>query len=111
MDFITYDFIFTILIQMNLSLTCWFDFFIFLGCWVPARAAVIPVMDAIYSRIQTVDSVALGLSAFTIDLNQISKAMNNATSQSLILVDEFGKGKINLTEKNDFFRENVFLFH
>ena len=68
-----------------------------LGCWVPARAAVIPVMDAIYSRIQTVDSVALGLSAFTIDLNQISKAMNNATSQSLILVDEFGKGKTNLT--------------
>ena len=59
-------------------------------------------MDAIYSRIQTVDSVALGLSAFTIDLNQISKAMNNATSQSLILVDEFGKGKTNLTEKRLF---------
>ena len=65
-------------------------------------------MDAIYSRIQTVDSVALGLSAFTIDLNQISKAMNNATSQSLILVDEFGKGKTNLTEKTTFFPNSTF---
>ena len=67
-------------------------------------------MDAIYSRIQTVDSVALGLSAFTIDLNQISKAMNNATSQSLILVDEFGKGKP-IWRKKRLFRENVFVFY
>ena len=54
-----------------------------LGCWVPAKTATIPIIDGIYTRIQTVDSVALGLSAFTVDLNQMSRALNNATGQSL----------------------------
>ena len=42
-----------------------------LGSWVPASAASIPVLDAIYTRIQTTDSIALGLSAFAVDLNQM----------------------------------------
>ena len=54
-----------------------------LGCWVPAKSATIPIIDGIYTRIQTVDSIALGLSAFTVDLNQMSRALNNATGQSL----------------------------
>lgn len=63
-----------------------------LGSWVPAVSATVPVVDTIYSRIQTVDSVALGLSAFTVDVNQMALALNNATDKSLVLVDEFGKG-------------------
>ena len=51
------------------------------------------MIDAIYTRIQTVDSVSLGLSAFTVDLDQVSTALNHATSKSLVLLDEFGKGK------------------
>ncbi len=42
-----------------------------LGSWVPAERAVMPAMDAIRTRIQTVDSMALGLSAFAVDLNQV----------------------------------------
>ena len=42
-----------------------------LGSWVPASAATIPLIDGIYSRIQTTDSIALGLSAFAVDLNQM----------------------------------------
>ena len=63
-----------------------------LGSWVPATFAQIPIIDAIYTRIQTVDSVSLGLSAFTVDLDQVSTALNHATSKSLVLLDEFGKG-------------------
>ena len=51
------------------------------------------MIDAIYTRIQTVDSVSLGLSAFTVDLDQVSTALNHSTSKSLVLLDEFGKGK------------------
>ena len=63
-----------------------------LGSWVPASFAQIPVIDAMFSRIQTVDSVSLGLSAFTVDLDQVSTALNHATEKSLVLLDEFGKG-------------------
>ena len=42
-----------------------------LGSWVPASAASVPVLDAIYTRIQTTDSIVLGLSAFAVDLNQM----------------------------------------
>lgn len=63
-----------------------------LGSWVPAAQATIPLLDAIYSRIQTTDSIALGLSAFAVDLNQVSMALNNAKGNSLVLIDEFGKG-------------------
>ena len=60
------------------------------------------MIDAIYTRIQTVDSVSLGLSAFTVDLDQVSTALNHATSKSLVLLDEFGKGKYSTFP--DFFR-------
>ena len=43
-------------------------------------------------RIQTRESVSVGLSAFMIDLNQISAALNGATTRSLVVLDEFGKG-------------------
>ncbi len=44
-----------------------------LGSFVPAEFAEIPLLDAIYSRIQTLDSISLGLSAFTVDVNQVRK--------------------------------------
>ena len=62
-----------------------------LGCWVPAESATVPLVDAIYTRIQTLESLELGLSAFMVDVNQMALAINSATSRSLVLVDEFGK--------------------
>ena len=46
----------------------------------------------ICTRIKTVESVSLGLSAFMVDVNQMSLAMRAATARTLLLVDEFGKG-------------------
>ena len=63
-----------------------------LGCFVPASSAVVPVFDQLRTRIQTVDSLSLGLSAFAVDLNQMALALRARTERSLLLVDEFGKG-------------------
>ncbi|KAM4641957.1 mutS protein homolog 5 [Discoglossus pictus] len=63
-----------------------------IGSYVPASEAEIGPIDGIFTRIQTRESVSLGLSTFMVDLNQVSRAVNNATEKSLVLIDEFGKG-------------------
>uniref|UniRef100_A0A6J0TD79 MutS protein homolog 5 n=1 Tax=Pogona vitticeps TaxID=103695 RepID=A0A6J0TD79_9SAUR len=67
-------------------------FMALIGSYVPATEAEIGAVDGIYTRIHSRESVSLGLSTFMIDLNQIAKAVNNATEMSLVLIDEFGKG-------------------
>ena len=63
-----------------------------LGCYVPAERAVISLIDQLFTRISTFESSSIPLSAFAIDLAQISKAFQQATTKSLLLIDEFGKG-------------------
>ncbi|KAI4269650.1 MAG: hypothetical protein LQ337_007146 [Flavoplaca oasis] len=67
------------------------------GCCVPADAAVIGLTDKILTRIATKETMTRMQSAFMIDLQQITKAINLATHRSLIIIDEFGKG----TDSND----------
>uniref|UniRef100_A0A0D9R8L4 DNA mismatch repair protein n=1 Tax=Chlorocebus sabaeus TaxID=60711 RepID=A0A0D9R8L4_CHLSB len=67
-------------------------FMALVGSFVPAEEAEIGAVDAIFTRIHSCESISLGLSTFIIDLNQVAKAVNNATAQSLVLIDEFGKG-------------------
>nr|XP_055120400.1 mutS protein homolog 5 isoform X8 [Symphalangus syndactylus] len=68
-------------------------FMALVGSFVPAEEAEIGAVDAIFTRIHSCESISLGLSTFMIDLNQqVAKAVNNATAQSLVLIDEFGKG-------------------
>ncbi|CAO2609117.1 MutS protein homolog 5 [Lemmus lemmus] len=67
-------------------------FMALVGSFVPAEEAEIGIIDAIFTRIHSCESISLGLSTFMIDLNQVAKAVNNATEQSLVLIDEFGKG-------------------
>ncbi|XP_049988330.1 mutS protein homolog 5 isoform X12 [Alexandromys fortis] len=67
-------------------------FMALVGSFVPAEAAEIGIIDAIFTRIHSCESISLGLSTFMIDLNQVAKAVNNATQKSLVLIDEFGKG-------------------
>ncbi|KAM0753707.1 P-loop containing nucleoside triphosphate hydrolase protein [Meredithblackwellia eburnea MCA 4105] len=62
-----------------------------------AHLALIGLTDRILVRIATVESITRGSSAFMIDLQQISFALRNATTRSLLIIDEFGKG----TESND----------
>ena len=68
-----------------------------IGSFVPAEAAKIGRTDKIMTRIRTGESVSRIQSAFLIDLQQISMALNLATRRSLVIIDEFGKG----TESND----------
>ena len=63
-----------------------------MGSFVPADAAVVGVIDAIHTRIHSVETASLQQSLFAIDLNQISTMLHNSTSASLLLIDEFGKG-------------------
>ncbi|XP_072134230.1 mutS protein homolog 5 [Mobula birostris] len=67
-------------------------FMALIGSYVPATEAEIGLIDGIYTRIQSRESVSVGLSTFIIDLNQVAAAVNNATERSLVLIDEFGKG-------------------
>ncbi|KAF8476686.1 DNA mismatch repair protein MutS [Russula ochroleuca] len=60
--------------------------------FVPAESATLGIVDKIFTRVQTRESVSKVQSAFMIDLNQVSLALRNATARSLILLDEFGKG-------------------
>ena len=63
-----------------------------IGCFVPAEEAAIGVVDRIFTRIQSTESVSLAQSSFTIDVKQIRSICQYSTPRSLLLVDEFGKG-------------------
>ncbi|KAK5110382.1 hypothetical protein LTR62_006090 [Meristemomyces frigidus] len=63
-----------------------------IGSFVPAESACIGLTDKILTRISTRESVSRIQSAFMIDLQQISLALNLATRRSLLIIDEFGKG-------------------
>lgn len=62
------------------------------GCFVPANTAIVGLTDKILTRITTRETVSKFQSAFIIDLQQVTLAMNLATNRSLIIIDEFGKG-------------------
>ncbi|KLT41797.1 P-loop containing nucleoside triphosphate hydrolase protein [Cutaneotrichosporon oleaginosum] len=63
-----------------------------IGSFVPADKATIGICDKIFTRVQTRESASKIASAFMIDLGQVSQALRGATSRSLIILDEFGKG-------------------
>lgn len=63
-----------------------------IGCYVPAAAATIGCLDGIYTRIYSLECTHQGGSAFLNDLRQMSRALQESSGRSLILIDEFGKG-------------------
>ncbi|XP_037532892.1 mutS protein homolog 5 [Nematolebias whitei] len=67
-------------------------FMALIGSDVPAKEAEIGMMDGIFTRMQSRESISVGLSTFMIDLNQMALALNSSTGNSLVLIDEFGKG-------------------
>ena len=62
------------------------------GSFVPADAARIGVVDRIFTRVGASDNLAAGESTFLVEMNEAAKILNNATSRSLILFDEVGRG-------------------
>ena len=63
-----------------------------IGSFVPARAARIGPIDAIYSRIGAGDNLAGGQSTFMVEMAEIANILHHATATSLVLVDEIGRG-------------------
>ena len=63
-----------------------------IGCFVPAESAVIGVTDRIFTRIGASDNLAYGQSTFYIEMSELAGILRNATSRSLIILDEIGRG-------------------
>ena len=63
-----------------------------LGCYVPARKAILPIFDAIFTRIGANDDIMSGQSTFMVEMMEANHALQNATKDSLILFDEIGRG-------------------
>lgn len=63
-----------------------------IGCFVPASEAILPIFDAIYTRIGASDDLVSGESTFMVEMLEANRAISNATSNSLILFDELGRG-------------------
>lgn len=63
-----------------------------IGCYVPATEAVLPIFDQIFTRIGAADDLISGQSTFMVEMLEAKNAIVHATSQSLILFDEIGRG-------------------
>jgi DNA mismatch repair protein MutS len=63
-----------------------------IGCFVPARRAVLGPMDRIFTRIGASDDLAGGRSTFMLEMTETANILNNATDKSLVLMDEVGRG-------------------
>ncbi|MBR7073071.1 MAG: DNA mismatch repair protein MutS [Eubacterium sp.] len=63
-----------------------------IGSFVPARSASIGVVDAIFTRVGASDDLASGQSTFMVEMNEVSSIIKNATKNSLIILDEIGRG-------------------
>ena len=63
-----------------------------IGSFVPARDADISVCDAVYTRVGASDDLAAGQSTFMVEMSEVAYIMRNATSRSLIILDEVGRG-------------------
>ena len=63
-----------------------------MGSWVPATAAVLPVIDRVFTRIGASDNLARGRSTFMVEMTETAVILNTATPRSFIILDEIGRG-------------------
>jgi len=63
-----------------------------MGCFVPAKAATIGIVDKIFTRVGASDNLSAGESTFMVEMNETASILNNISDRSLILLDEIGRG-------------------
>lgn len=63
-----------------------------IGCFVPADAASIGVVDKIFTRVGASDNISMGESTFMVEMNEAAGIINNLSHRSLVLFDELGRG-------------------
>lgn len=63
-----------------------------MGCYVPAKSADLPIFDKVFTRIGAMDDLFGGQSTFMVEMNETNHALQNASSHSLLLFDEIGRG-------------------
>ena len=62
------------------------------GSFVPASSAEIGVVDSIFTRVGASDDLASGQSTFMVEMNEVAYILENATADSLLVLDEIGRG-------------------
>jgi DNA mismatch repair protein MutS len=62
------------------------------GCFVPAEQATIGIVDRIFTRVGSSDDLSRGQSTFMVEMTEAANILNNATSRSLVILDEIGRG-------------------
>lgn len=63
-----------------------------IGCYVPAEAATIGIVDKIFTRVGASDNISQGESTFMVEMTEAASILNNVTPKSLVLFDELGRG-------------------
>lgn len=63
-----------------------------LGCFVPARSAAVPLTDRIFTRVGASDNLIFDQSTFMVEMTEIASILQNATKDSLLVLDEVGRG-------------------
>ncbi|MBE6760971.1 MAG: DNA mismatch repair protein MutS [Ruminococcaceae bacterium] len=63
-----------------------------IGCFVPAESATLGIVDAVFTRVGASDDLATGQSTFMVEMSEVAHILQNATCNSLLVLDEIGRG-------------------
>ena len=63
-----------------------------MGCYCPAKRAVVGVVDKVFTRVGASDNLSSGESTFMVEMNETASILNNVSDRSLVLLDEIGRG-------------------